>query len=221
MTVYLVPVGRGRFEPYSETHDDVAGAEMHDAQQKSWLRKASAQWQEWVERARRGAEPGRLARWRDAVICRLAESVAEQRTLWALQRQRHATARFPSTLDPERAPSTLMALFADARRHHLRWLAVDLLLFLASGPFAFIPGPNLLAYYLLFRLFGHLQSWRGARHAMDHVAWTFEPDTGLAELASLADEPREARASRVEAIAERLKLPRLSAFFDRVAVRSH
>jgi hypothetical protein len=124
-------------------------------------------------------------------------------------------------VDAERARSILMDLFGQARRHHLRWLFVDLFLFLASALFALIPGPNLIAYYLAFRLIGHIQSWRGTRHAMDQVTWTFEPDGGLAELAALADEPREVRASRVKAIADRLNLPRLSAFFDRVAVRSH
>jgi hypothetical protein len=52
------------------------------------------------------------------------------------------------------------------------------------------------------------------------VAWTFEPDTELAELGLLVDMPREARAPRVAAIADRLNLPRLSAFFDRVAMPS-
>ncbi len=83
-----------------------------------------------------------------------------------------------------------------------------------------MPGPNLIAYYFAFRVVGHLQSWRGARQAMERIAWSFTPDPGLAELASLVDQPREARAPRVEAIAERLNLPHLVAFFDRVAVPS-
>jgi len=89
-----------------------------------------------------------------------------------------------------------------------------------SGILFFVPGPNLVAYYIAFRLVGHLQSWRGARQAAERIAWTFEPDPGLAELASLVDVPRETRAPRVAAIAERLNLPRLTAFFDRVAVPS-
>ena len=86
--------------------------------------------------------------------------------------------------------------------------------------FALIPGPNLLAYYLAFRVIGHIQSWRGARHAMERTRWTLESDDHLAELAALVEQPREVRASRVAAIAEQLNLSRLSAFFDRVAVRS-
>ena len=55
---------------------------------------------------------------------------------------------------------------------------------------------------------------------MEVIAWTFEPDASLTELGSLVDVPREARAPRVAAIAERLNLPHLSVFFDRVAVPS-
>jgi hypothetical protein len=221
MTVYLVPAGRNRFELYSESHDEGSESESKtDPADAGWFRRAAAQWHEWVERARRGSGQGRLARWRDAAICRLAETVAEQRTLWALRAQREAVVRFPSTLDAARARATLMDLLAHARRHHQRWFFVDLVLFVASGPVAFIPGPNLLAYYLAFRLVGHVQTWRGARQGMDRIAWTLESDAGLAELASLADVPRDVRASRVEAIAERLNLRRLTAFFDRVAVRS-
>jgi hypothetical protein len=102
----------------------------------------------------------------------------------------------------------------------LRWLIVDLLLLTISGILAIVPGPNLLAYYFMFRVFGHLRSWRGARHGTEAVVWSFEADASLTELGSLVDVPRDARAPRVAAIAERLNLPHLSVFFDRVAVPS-
>jgi hypothetical protein len=92
--------------------------------------------------------------------------------------------------------------------------------FVGSAVLAIVPGPNLVAYYFMFRFLGHAQSWRGARHGADRIAWSLEPDASLTELASLVDVPREARASRVAAIAERLNLPRLTDFFDRVAVPS-
>ncbi len=86
---------------------------------------------------------------------------------------------------------------AHARRHHLRWFIIDVVLFVSSVVFFFIPGPNLVAYYFAFRFIGHLQSWRGARQAMDVIQWTFEPDSGLAELASLVERAaRRARAAR-------------------------
>lgn len=218
MIVFLVQVGRNRFELYSETEEDSAGAVPR--RDDGFLRRASHRWHELVERARRGHPAGRIARWRDAAVCRLAETIAEQRTLWSLREAQQATARYPSMLDEPGARTILIGALAEARRHHLRWLLVDFVLFVISGAFALIPGPNVLAYYLAFRLIGHIQSWRGARHAMDRTVWTCEPDDRLQELAALVDQPREARASRVAAIAAQLNLTRLSAFFDRVAVRS-
>jgi hypothetical protein len=64
-----------------------------------------------------------------------------------------------------------------------------------------------------------LQSWRGARQAIERVTWSFEPSPELDELLALVHVPRTARASRVADVARRLNLPRLSAFFERVAVR--
>jgi hypothetical protein len=81
-------------------------------------------------------------------------------------------------------------------------------------------GPNLIAYYFAFRVVGHLQSYRGARQGLERIAWSFVPDSGLSELATLVDVPRDSRAQRVEAIAQRLELADLAAFFDRVAVPS-
>lgn len=221
MIVYLVPAGRGRFELYSETRDEaVDPAFRPEGRFRRWVHTARVRWSELVENSRRGSGTGRLVRWRDAFVARLAETVAEQRTLWALADRRAATARFPSTLDAVRAESILRAVLARARRHHARWFGVDLALFIASGAFALIPGPNLIAYYLAFRVVGHVQAWRGARQAMDRTSWACEAAPELAELALLVDVPRDLRASRVAEIEARLNLERLSAFFDRVAAPS-
>jgi hypothetical protein len=221
MIAYLVPAGRDRFELYSEAPDEAPpSAARGDRTLRRWLHAARARWHELVEASRRARERGRLARWRDAAVSRLAESIAEQRTLWALRHETAACLHFPSTLGRDRTREILQATLARARRHHGRWFLGDLVLFVASVVFFFVPGPNLVAYYFLFRFVGHLQSWRGARQGMEQVTWTLEPDPALAELGSLVDVPREVRAPRVAAIAERLKLPRLSAFFDRVAIGS-
>jgi K+-H+ exchange-related protein len=221
MIVYLVPTGRQRYELYSEAREDVPPSPDPQAGRlQHWLHQASIKWHELVEQARRGGGTGRLAGWRDAVVCRLAENIAEQRTLWGLRSCRAATLQYPANLAEDEARRVMTDVLAHARRHHGRWLIVDLLLSIASGLLALVPGPNLLAYYFLFQLVGHLQSWRGARRALDGIAWTLVPNAGLSELAALVDLPRSARAPRVAAIAARLNLPRLSAFFDRVAVPS-
>jgi hypothetical protein len=221
MIVYLVPAGRRRYELYSEAREELSpspGGEAGRLQQ--WLHRAGVKWHELVEQARHGGGTGRLGRWRDAVVCRLAENIAEQRTLWGLRSCHAAGLQYPASLAEDEARRVMTDVLTHARRHHGRWLIVDLLLSVASGLLALVPGPNLLAYYFLFQLVGHLQSWRGARRALDGIAWTFAPNPGLSELAALVDLPRSARAPRVAAIAARLNLPRLSAFFDRVAVPS-
>jgi hypothetical protein len=221
MVVFLVPAGQSRFELYSEPPDDPSPAPAeHAGALRRWAHAASVRWHELVKTARQGAPRGRFAHWRDAVVCKLAESIAEQRTLWSLTDASAASLRFPSTLDADAARAMLMRLLGAARSHHLRWLVIDAVIFVSSAVLALVPGPNLFAYYFAFRLIGHFQSWRGARRAVEMIGWTFEPDASLAELASLVDVPRERRASRVEAIAAGLNLSRLSAFFDRVAVPS-
>jgi hypothetical protein len=220
MTVYLVPGGRSRYELYSEAPElDVATAEPQ-GRIRRWMQRAGEEWRELVERAQHGGSDTSFGRWRDRIVCTLAESIAEQRTLWALRGVDAAAVRMPSSLTADEARASIMSTFAHARRYHGRWLAIDAVILVTTGLLAIVPGPNILAYYFLFRVVGHLQSWRGARQGMDRITWTFTPDAALAELALLVDQPRETRAPRVEAIAERLNLPHLAAFFDRIALPS-
>lgn len=220
MRIYLVPAHRGRFEVYSEPVEGDEETPPPEGRFRRWLHAGNQQWHALVTQARQGGGTSLWARTRDRIICLLAESIAEQRTLWALRREVAAEVHMPSFLSATDARARLMADLAKARTHHLRWLVVDSLLFVGSGVLALVPGPNLIAYYFAFRCVGHLQSWRGARQGSDVIQWTFVPDPALSELSQLVDLPRQARAARVEAIAERLNLPHLADFFDRVAVPS-
>ena len=69
---------------------------------RRWMQRAHDEWHELVERAQHGGEGGRLARWRDRIVGSLAESMAEQRTLWAMRRHESATMLVPSSLSPSR-----------------------------------------------------------------------------------------------------------------------
>src|SRR5262245_45765760 len=85
--VYLVPLGRNRYELYSEPPDDdepepspAAGA------LRRWFARIGERWRATVHAARRtDTVRGRFAHLRDWAVCRVAESVAEQRTLWSLR----------------------------------------------------------------------------------------------------------------------------------------
>jgi hypothetical protein len=216
--VHLLPIGRGRFDLYAEPQVDAEPPPAADAGRvRLAIHRAQARWHQLVEAARTGTATGTWARWRDRALCALADSIDEQRTLWSLRSVTAAIARFPSSIDAVTARAVLDGLLDVARRHHGRWLALDLTLFVASGILFFVPGPNVIAYYLGFRVFGHLQSWRGAKQARTVVSWVLEPSDPLADLATLADLPHASRAARVERIAEALELPHLPSFFERAA----
>ena len=217
--VYLVPVGRERYELYSEATEPGEVGSRADGRAGRALRAARAKWAAAVHGAHADdVRRGWFARWRDQVICRLAERVAEQHALWVLRHAICATAVYPCDLEDARALAIVRALLARARQFHRRWIFVDAMLLLATGVLAPVPGPNVLAYYFAFRVLGHYLSWRGACQALDQTVWSGRAEPALAELGQLVALPRETREARVEAIAARLSLPRLSAFFRRAAV---
>jgi hypothetical protein len=218
VTIYLLPVGSGRFELYSEPHDDEVTVSPRDGPFSRYAQRFHDSWRRAVQTARRNDGGGRFERLRDWAVCRAAEMIAEQRTLWAIRNQVTARFVYPSDMTESRAAERRRSILADAKWHHGVWGIVDGLLFVASGLLALIPGPNLIAYYFGLRLVGHYLSWRGARQGLDWLHWEAQAEPALAELAELTGVPRAARASRVAAIAEALQLPRLAAFFDRTAV---
>jgi hypothetical protein len=217
--IYLVPVGRERFELYSEPLDESAPSAQPRRFWRRYLHVLQERWRESVHAARH-ADPdaGRMARARDWAVRRTAETISEQRTLWALRHSRRAALVHPADRSPVECAAARDRVLAHARMHHGRWLVVDGVIFAATGVFVIVPGPNILAYYFAFRLVGHYFSWRGARQALVGTAWQLRAEPALTELGRLADLPRDARASRVHAIATGLNLPRLAAFFDRTAV---
>lgn len=222
MTVHLhlLFVGRGRFELYAEPPDDDAGeGELRSdaGRVRRWLHQAREQWQRLVDRARLGHESGAFARWRDSVVCHLADSIDDQRTLWALRKGGSLQLLYPDSISAAEARKRLDTIVAEAGWQHGKWAIIDLLLFLASGVLFFIPGPNIVAYYLGFRTFGHFQSWRGARAAQTSVQWTLTENSALTELGRLADQPRTMREGALRDIAHRLHLEHLPAFFERAS----
>jgi hypothetical protein len=216
MTLYLVPVGRGRFELYSETADRPSSSADGSG---FWARQANRvrdTWSEWVHLARNPRAHGWTARWRDKLVRRAAEVMAEQRTLWLLRQTADATLVYPASIEEPRA--ILVGSLERARRFHVRWMFLDGIAFAGSGLLAVVPGPNVIAYYFALRLIGHVLCWRGARQGIERTTWSWRPDSALDDLESLVDVPRASRAARVDAIAATLNLPRLAAFFERAAL---
>jgi hypothetical protein len=222
--VYLVPIGSGHFELYTEPADEAEpGSAPHEGG-RFWHRAVHAlheRWRQAVHAAHldRSADSGngRLARARDWLVRRIAESIAEQRTLWSLRSVTSASFVYPADLTEPSATTIRQRLLAEASRHHGRWLVLNLVGVAVTAVLVLLPGPNLIGYYFAFRVVGHFLSWRGARQALDHVSWRPSAEPILSELGALAHLPREERADRVEALSAQLGLPRLAAFFDRVA----
>ncbi len=105
----------------------------------------------------------------------IAKRIAEQRLLWNLRKQEHVVAVHPgdATFDVV-LPHIQQALQRDFERHRF-WLVVDTIGLVISGLLAIVPGPNLLAYYFLFRVGGHFLSMRGASQGRRRVTWEGRP----------------------------------------------
>jgi hypothetical protein len=222
--VYLVPIGSGRFELYTEPADDFAPGAAPHPPDGAWRRTVHRLHERWrraaheaAPAARAGDRGGRAARARDWLIRRVAESIAEQRTLWSLRAVTAASFVYPSSLPAASAAAARERLLAQARRHHGRWLLFNTAGVAVTAVLVLLPGPNVIGYYFLFRVVGHYLSWRGARQGLDRVAWRGVVEPALTALGALAPLPRGERQERVASIADGLRLPRLAAFFDRVA----
>jgi Mitochondrial K+-H+ exchange-related len=219
--VYLVPIGSGRFDLYTEQEERDPLAPREAA--GFWSRTIERLHEGWRQMARaatsrQGDRAGRLTRLRDWLVCRIAEAIAEQRTLWSLRTLASARFIYPSDLSETSAAAIRGRVLIRARRHHGWWLLINVGGVALTAVLVLLPGPNLIGYYFLFRVVAHYLSWRGARHALENISWRPIAEPALSELGALARVARDARAERVAAIASQLRLTRLEAFFDRVAV---
>ncbi|MCU1384346.1 MAG: hypothetical protein JWL71_3043 [Acidobacteria bacterium] len=223
--MYLVPIGCGRFELYTEPPDEAASAAA-PRKDDGFVRRTMDRLQErWRHAAHTAAQAphgasapsGRVARARDWFVRRIAESIAEQRTLWSLRSVTLATLVYPTDLTDGSATAVRQRLLVAARRHHRRWLLANIVGVVLTAALVLLPGPNVIGYYFAFRVVGHYLSWRGAGQGLDRITWRGTAEPALTELGVLAQQPREQRAARVAALSTALALPRLAAFFDRVA----
>jgi Mitochondrial K+-H+ exchange-related len=226
MDVYVVPVGIDRYELYCEA----AIGEQHASEEPppegiiGRLRhKFTAMLRAAEERSHRhhpDPDPhpkGFLARVQDRIMAWVAERIAEQRLLWNLRGKTEVTAMHPDDLTFDQVQTLVQRMLQRDYDRHKVWLVVDSILFVASGVFFFVPGPNLVAYYFGFRVVGHWLSMRGASQGLHVVAWSGRPCPPLTDLRKVtAMQPGE-REQEVHAIAERLRLQRFSTFFERVA----
>lgn len=226
MDVFLVPVAMDRHELYFEHEHVDAGVASDPSTTRSIRQRITDVFhravKEGEEARRRGREPhhlpkGRVRRW---ITTRLADAVAEQRLLWHLRTATDIELMYPDDLDESRARDvSRKSLQADLQKHR-RWCAIDTALAILCAPLTIFPGPNLPAYYFVFRAVGHLLSMRGAQKGLNQIVWKYSPSAPLATLRTVDALDPDARAARVEEIGLALGLEHLGAFVEGATARA-
>jgi hypothetical protein len=221
LLVFLVPLGSGRHEMYCERQHTSAD----EAPVRGWFAglrlKFAAMLRKAEEREGEEDEPGGLlARLQARMMAWVAERIAEQRLLWNLRSHDAAVIAHPDDVSTDQVMQIVQQSLRADHGRHMRWLIVDTLLFIGSGVFFFVPGPNLIAYFFAFRVVGHWLSMRGAVAGRDRVKWSGEPSAALTRLRAAVALPPHDRDAAVEAIARELDLERLATFIDRMLGRA-
>jgi hypothetical protein len=90
------------------------------------------------------------------------ELFAADRFVRRLEKYRKVRVFLNRSMDPPDVHQWLLHVIRDNSHHHLRWLFLDLLLLPISVFAAFLPGPNIWGYYLLFRVYSHWRAYRAA-----------------------------------------------------------
>jgi hypothetical protein len=223
MDVFLIPTGRERYELYCEVPlTPISGdaAPTPFGRLKDTFRRALEEGEAEANRGGEAPDAPPRSKLRRAITRRLAEAVAEQRLLWQLRHQHAARLIYPDDMTAEAAMTNARQQFAGDRDRHRRWCAIDGGLTVASGVLAVVPGPNVLAYYFIFRTVGHYLSMKGAAQALGPITWTTVASDQLSTLRGALTLGSEERDQRIREIEEALGLERLARFVARVAESS-
>lgn len=235
MVVHVIPIPAGtgvRYELYcpSAGADDAAagadvGPEAGDPREAPgmlarWSQRFSATIRDAERRQGRPSDEapaaGRLARLQEWMVGWIAERVAEQRLLWNLRRETDVELAHADDVSFDEVMGLVrQSLKADYDRHR-RWLVVDSIGLVISGLLALVPGPNLVAYFFVFRVGGHWFSMRGAAQGLSRIAWRSRPEPALRDLRTAVVEEPRGHALRIRSLAEVLDLPDLPAFIARM-----
>jgi hypothetical protein len=229
MDVFLIPVGRSRYELYYEAPEEAAvgmpdepdGSKASGGLFRRWRQRFNDMLRE-AEQQRHdkatGDPPGFLQRVQRRLLGLVAERIAERRLLWHMRNTDRVTAHVPSDMSEDEALQVIRKMLKSDGDRHLRWLIVDLLLLAASAPLMFVPGPNVLAYYFTFNVVGHFLAMMGARRGLSGITWTMSPSAPLADLRAALSLAEPQRYRRVLDVANRLRLQHLTRFFERIAL---
>ncbi len=226
MDVYVIPIGRDRYELYCESPAPAAGPEPGETS-GNWVSRLRQRFADMVQEAemneRGGAsQPSGTGSWgriKGRFLAWVAERIAEQRLLWNLRHEEAVRLAHPADMTFDQALTLVRRMLRRDHDRHRLWLVVNGVLLVLSAVLAIVPGPNLVAYYFAFRVVGHWFSMRGASQGLSHISWTGEASPRLADLRQAVLHDGGLRLVEVEAIGADLGLPSLAAFVERVAPR--
>jgi len=222
MDVYLVPIGRDRYECYYEAAEEEEADEA--VASKGFFGRMRARFDAQLKEAEEARhqkaidEPKTfLGRMHKRSLRWIAERMAEQRLLWHLRTAKTATLHASGDLPTQDADAIMRAsLRRDADRHRNRLIPHSLALIVAALV-AFVPGPNVLGYLFTFTVVGHFLAWRGAVNGLRKVAWTIAPNPALTDLRRAFSLDADARHRQIRDVAHRLHMPRMARFVERMA----
>jgi hypothetical protein len=226
--VFVIPVGRQRYELYAEQPEAVeVDRELDTGGLRGRIRHRFSELVRAAEaRKRAGAAAARpstlFGRIQDRAMAWVAERIAEHHLLWNLRGQTAVVAAHPSDMTFDEVHALIRDTLRRDYDRHRKWTFIDGLLFVVTfiflGPlFLLIPGiANLPALYFGFRMVSHFLAMRGADQGLRGVAWTGRPCPPLSELRDAVLLTTTDRSDRVHDIATRLRLAHLTTFVDRV-----
>ena len=225
MDVFLVPVDDTAYELYyepNEADEPRVGATAYLLKRVREMVTAEREARRDRRAARRAGERRRTESWltgvRTVLIRVLAEWVAQQRMLWHLRQVDTTGLVYPDDLDASEAMSTARGWLQGSVEHHRFWMVVDGLGVAIIGPlFFFVPGPNLIAWYLCAKMAGHWLASSGAKRGLSDVEWEERSCQTLTEVRQALTLPPGARRSRLRALSGELHLDQLAAFIERRA----
>lgn len=228
MDVFVIPVAPDHYELYCETAVEAGEApgERRARPRTGFISRLQDRFNQMLRAAearQRGqevpVEEGWLGRMQERLMCWVVERIAEQRLLWNLRKQTAVVAVHPQDITFEEVLAHIKRTLQRDYERHRNWLIVDTIGLIASGALALLPGPNVLAYYFLFRVGGHWFSMRGASQGRHRIVWTGRPCPELGELRGIASMDPPVRDERIRDVASRLRLRNLETFFERVVIR--
>ena len=229
MDVFVIPIGRDRYELYGEQPLEVDVADEAPTGfigrlKRRLMDKVRVAEERRNQKLAESDDPkGFIGRTNERLMAWVVERIAEQRLLWSLRGQTTATVAHPNDMTFDQVVALVRRTLQRDYERHRRWMVIDGILFVVTfvllGPlFLLVPGvANLPALYFGFRTVGHFFSMQGASQGLHKVTWSGRPCPPLGELRELAVLEPQVRHQRIEDIAARLRLQHLSTFFERVA----